>query len=410
MSAAGKKVGDVVDSSRRMLELLSLLQLRREWPGAELAERLGVSDRTLRRDIDKLRELDYPVHAGRGAGGGYRLGDGGRLPPLQFLSDEAVAAAIALTTAASSNVHGVGEAARRALGELEQVLPSRLRARVQRLGQSVVHLPGAAVVDPDVLMTVAGACRDQVLLRFDYVRGDGTESRREVEPYGLVAWTGRWYLVAWDLDRRDWRTFRVDRLRPRIPLGRRFTPRELPGENAGTYLLRRVRDLWQEKAVVLVDRPADSDLMRRWATHGQVQPVDDHRSRLLLDGDSIHTLAGILAELDADFVVEAPEELRRHLREVAARLGRAGQRSGALTASTGHGASSSTVCAADPRRSLPTGERCRSPMTSIVASSSPASATSSSPASCAEVWCRSSWSTPAPRSTSSSSAMSLSWA
>src|SRR5690606_9154036 len=110
VSAAGKKVGDVVDSSRRMLELLSLLQLRREWPGAELAERLGVSDRTLRRDIDKLRELDYPVHAGRGAGGGYRLGDGGRLPPLQFLSDEAVAAAIALTTAASSNVHGVGEA------------------------------------------------------------------------------------------------------------------------------------------------------------------------------------------------------------------------------------------------------------------------------------------------------------
>lgn len=325
----------MVDSSRRMLELLSLLQLRREWPGAELAERLGVSDRTLRRDVEKLRELDYPVHAVRGTGGGYRLGDGGRLPPLQFLSDEAVAAAIALTTAASSNVHGVGEAAQRALGKLEHVLPSRLRARVQRLGQSVVHLPGAAVVDPDVLMTVAGACRDQVVLRFDYVRGDGTESRREVEPYGLVAWTGRWYLVAWDLDRDDWRTFRIDRLRPRIPFGRRFTPRELPDENAGTYLQRRVRDLWEEKAVVLVHEPADSELMRRWAVHGEVRPVDANRSRLLLDGDSMRSLAGILAELEAEFVVEAPEELRRYLCTVARRLARAGAVPGAADGDAG---------------------------------------------------------------------------
>lgn len=313
----------MVDSSRRMLELLSLLQLRREWPGAELAERLGVSDRTLRRDIDKLRELDYPVHAIKGVGGGYRLGDGGRLPPLQFLSDEAVATAIALTTAASSNVHGVGEAAQRALGKLEYVLPSRLRARVQRLGASVVHLPGAAVVDPEVLMTVAGACRDRQVLRFDYVRGDGTESRREVEPYGLVAWTGRWYLVAWDLEREDWRTFRVDRLRPRIPLGRRFTPRELPDEDAGTYLQRRVRDLWREKAVVLVREPADSELMRRWATIGEVEPVDAETSRLLLDGDSVHWLAATLSELDADFVVEEPAELRDHLAVVAQRLARA---------------------------------------------------------------------------------------
>jgi len=316
-------MGDVVDSSRRMLELLSLLQLRREWAGPELAERLGVSDRTLRRDVEKLRELDYPVHAIKGKGGGYRLGDGGRLPPLQFLSDEAVATAIALTTAASSNVHGVGEAAQRALGKLEHVLPSRLRARVQRLGDSVVHLPGVAVVDPDVLMTVAGACRDRVRLRFDYVRGDGTESLREVEPYGLVAWTGRWYLVAWDVERGDWRTFRVDRLRPRIPLGRRFAPRDLPGDDAGSYLLRRVRDLWQEKAVVLVRQPADSELMRRWAAEGKVEPVDATTSRLFLDGDSVQWLAASLAQLEADFVVEEPAALREYLRDVAARLGRA---------------------------------------------------------------------------------------
>ncbi len=316
-------MGDVVDSSRRMLELLSLLQLRREWSGAELAERLGVTDRTLRRDVDKLRELDYPVHAVKGRGGGYRLGDGGRLPPLQFASDEAVAAAIALTTAASSNVHGVGEAAQRALAKLQQVLPSRLRAGVERLGASVVNLPGAAVVDPTVLLTVAGACQDRVRLRFDYVRGDGTESLREVEPYGLVAWTGRWYLVAWDLDRSDWRTFRVDRLRPRTPLGRRFTPRELPADNAGTYLQRRVRDLWDEKAVILVQEPADSELMRRWAVEGEVQPVDETSSRLLLDGDSVQWLASALAQLEADFVVEHPRELRDYLRGVTARLSRA---------------------------------------------------------------------------------------
>ncbi len=313
----------MVDSSRRMLELLSLLQLRREWSGAELAERLHVSDRTLRRDVDKLRELDYPVHAIKGKGGGYRLGDGGRLPPLQFASDEAVAAAIALTTAASSNVHGVGEAAERALAKLQHVLPSRLRAGVQRLGASVVNLPGTAVVDPQVLLTVAGACQDRVLLRFDYVRGDGTESLREVEPYGLVSWIGRWYLVAWDIHRSDWRTFRVDRMRPRIPLGRRFAPRELPADNAGTYLLHRVRDLWEQKAVILVREPADSELMRRWAGDGEVEPVDATSSRLYLDGDSVQWLASSLVHLEADFVVEHPPELRDYLREVHARLARA---------------------------------------------------------------------------------------
>lgn len=217
----------------------------------------------------------------------------------------------------------MGEAAQRALGKLEQVLPSRLRARVERLGQSVVHLPGAAAVEPDVLMTLAGACRDRVGLRFDYVSSEGTESLREVEPYGLVVWRGRWYLVAWDLHRADWRTFRVDRLRPRIPLGRRFTPRELPGEDAGSYLLGRVRALWREKAVVLVRAPADSDLMRRWAAEGEVQPVDDTSSRLLLDGDSLTWLASALAQLDAEFVVEYPPALREHLRAVAARLDRA---------------------------------------------------------------------------------------
>ena len=323
MSVVQRKMSPVVDSSRRMLELLSLLQLQREWSGAELADRLGVSDRTLRRDVDKLRELDYPVHAVPGRGGGYRLGDGARLPPLQLLSDEAVAAAIALTTAASSNVHGVGEAAQRALRKLHHILPTRVRGRVERLGASVVHLPGVAVVDPEVLLTVAGACQDRVRLRFDYVRGDGTESRREAEPYGLVAWTGRWYLVAWDVEREDWRTFRIDRLRPRIPLGKRFAPRPLPDGNAGLYLQRRVRELWEDKAVVLVREPADSPVMRSWAVRGEVRPVDATSCRLLLDGDSLRYLASMLAELEAEFVVESPPELRDYLRDTAARLSRA---------------------------------------------------------------------------------------
>src|SRR5690625_3851006 len=216
MSVVQRKMSPVVDSSRRMLELLSLLQLQREWSGAELADRLGVSDRTLRRDVDKLRELDYPVHAVAGRGGGYRLGDGARLPPLQLLSDEAVAAAIALTTAASSNVHGVGEAAQRA-----------------RRGDSRPPRPGVPARGPEELLPGPGARQDRARWRFACVRGDGPGSRREAEPYGLVAWTGRWYLVAWDVEREDWRTFRIDRLRPRIPLGKRFAPRPLPDGNAG---------------------------------------------------------------------------------------------------------------------------------------------------------------------------------
>lgn len=313
----------MADSSSRMLELLSLLQLQREWPGRELAERLGVSDRTLRRDVDKLRALDYPVRAIKGRGGGYRLGDGARLPPLQLAADEAVAAAIGLSTAASSNVHGVGEAALRALGKLEKILPSRLRGGIEQLGASVVHVPGSAAVEPSVLVTLAGACLDSFRIRFDYVRGDGTESSREVEPYRLVTWVGHWYLIAWDLMREDWRTFRVDRLRPRVPLGPRFTPRDLPDEDVGAYLLARVRTLWESKAAVLVHEPADSKVMRHWRAHGEVEVVDAQTSRLRLDGDSLHGLAGMLAELDADFTVESPPELAAYLVQVARRFDRA---------------------------------------------------------------------------------------
>ncbi|MEE6281723.1 helix-turn-helix transcriptional regulator [Georgenia sp. MJ170] len=315
----------MADSSRRMLELLSLLQLRREWPGRELADRLAVSDRTLRRDIDKLRDLDYPVQAIKGPGGGYRLGDGARLPPLQLAADEAVAVAIGLSTAASSNVHGVGEAALRALGKLEQILPAGLRARSQQLGASVVHVPGSAVVEPSVLVTLAGACRDSFVVRFDYVGGDGAASLREVEPYRLVTWVGHWYLVAWDLTRQDWRTFRVDRLRPRVPLGRRFTARQLPEDDAGAYLVARVRALWKDKAAILVHEPVDSEVMRRWRTHGEVEAVDPRTSRLRLDGDSLHVLAGMLAELDADFTVESPPELVAYLQTVARRFAGAGE-------------------------------------------------------------------------------------
>lgn len=313
----------MTDSARRMLELLALLQLRREWPGSALADRLGVSERTLRRDVERLRDLDYPVRAIKGPGGGYRLGDGARLPPLQLATDEAVAVAIGLSTAASSNVQGVGEAALRALGKLEGILPARLRGGIEQVQKSVVHVPGSAVVDPAVLVTLAGACRDRFRVRFDYVRGDGAGSLREVEPYRLVTWVGHWYLVAWDVGRADWRTFRVDRLRPRVPLGGRFAPRELPEEDAGAYLITRVRALWQDKASILVHAPVDSEVLRRWRNHAEVAAVDERTTRVRLDGDSLHGLAGMLAELDADFTVESPPELVSYLRVVAARFGAA---------------------------------------------------------------------------------------
>ena len=232
------------ETSARLLKLLSLLQARRDWPGADLAARLDVTERTVRRDIGRLRDLGYPVHATRGTDGGYRLGAGAAMPPLLLDDDEAVAVAVGLRTAARSPVTGIEETSVRALAKLENVLPSRLRRRVSAVADYTVPVPPDTpppAVDPAVLTTLASACRDHEQLRLDYRTHDGTSAVRSVEPHRLVSWGQKWYLLGWDTDRGDWRTFRVDRIQPRTPPGPRFTPRELPeGGDVAAYVARGV--------------------------------------------------------------------------------------------------------------------------------------------------------------------------
>src|SRR5215469_2165577 len=222
----------MADTSSRTLRLLSLLQARRYWPGAELAERLGVSPRTLRRDVDRLRELGYPVEAQRGVEGGYQLAVGAALPPLVVDDEEAVALAVGLQAATQSPVEGIAESSVRALAKVMQVMPVRLRRRAEALTAMTVPASwGSAAgvpVDPAVLTSVAVACRDSERLRFGYTAADGRETDRHVEPHRLVLLARRWYLVCYDLDRQDWRSFRLDRLAGPSGTGARFRPRELP--------------------------------------------------------------------------------------------------------------------------------------------------------------------------------------
>jgi predicted DNA-binding transcriptional regulator YafY len=205
----------MLETSARLLRLLSLLQTHRHWTGAELAARLGITARTVRRDVEKLRSLGYPVNATPGVAGGYQLGAGASLPPLLLDDDEAVAVAVGLRTAAGDTVAGIAETSVRALVKLEQILPSRLRNRVNTLWSVTVPLiAGGPTVDPDTLTAIAAACRDHHRFRFVYRDRDGTETLRSTEPHRLVHTGRRWYLVAFDTDREDWRTFRVDRLEP----------------------------------------------------------------------------------------------------------------------------------------------------------------------------------------------------
>lgn len=228
----------MTDTPARLLNLLSLLQTPREWPGSELAERLRVSPRTIRRDIDRLRDLGYPVEASRGSVGGYRLVAGAAMPPLLLDDEEAVAIAVGLRAGAGHAIEGVDEASVRALAKLEQVLPSRLRHRVSVLQNATVPLArgDGATIDPQTLTVMAAAVTGQERLRFTYRAGDGAETKRLVEPYRLVSTGWRWYLVAYDLGREAWRTFRVDRVSEPFATGARFTPRELPTGDAAEFL------------------------------------------------------------------------------------------------------------------------------------------------------------------------------
>ncbi|MEU4541401.1 WYL domain-containing protein [Streptosporangium sp. NPDC023825] len=315
----------MLDTAQRLLRLLSLLQMPRDWTGPELAERLDVTTRTVRNDVERLRDLGYPVHGIRGVTGGYRLGAGATLPPLLLDDDEAVAVAVGLRVGATQGaVTGIEEAALRALTKLEQVLPPRLRRRVNGLRAYLVPLPQAGPsVDAATLTAIAAASRDHERLRFDYTGHDGSAGRREVEPHRLAHSRGRWYLVGWDVARSDWRTFRVDRMRLRTPNGPRFTPREDPGGDLVGHVATGLATApWQCRARVTVHAPAEH-VRARLPPGVPVEPVGDDACVAEVGSDTPQMLAGYLGMLDADFEVTEPPELVARIRVLADRYRRA---------------------------------------------------------------------------------------
>jgi predicted DNA-binding transcriptional regulator YafY len=319
---------DMLQTSARLLRLLSLLQSRRDWTGIELAGRLEVGLRTVRRDIGRLRELGYPVDAVPGVAGGYRLGTGAALPPLLLDDDEAVAVAISLHSATAGSVAGLEEASLRALTKLQPTLPSRLRHRITAFGASTValHRPWTArdQVDPDVLTALAAACRDQRRVRLRYPGRDGVTTR-EVEPHRLVHTPQRWYLVAWDTGRADWRTFRVDRIAELLsPAGARFSPRPLPAEDVAAYVSQSIASApYRYQARILIHAPAEVVARRSSPAAGRVEAVDAGTCVLHAGSNSLDELALYVALKGFDFQVLHPPELIPVLRTLADRLGRA---------------------------------------------------------------------------------------
>ncbi|MGW6699087.1 helix-turn-helix transcriptional regulator [Nocardia sp. NPDC055049] len=311
----------MLETSARLLELLSLLQTPRVWTGADLAERLEVDARTVRRDIDKLRTLGYPVHAVAGTAG-YRLGAGTKLPPLLLNDDEAVAVVLGLRTAAGGSVTGIEESSLRALAKLEQILPSRLRHRVSALHAATVTVPaGTATVDPEVLTAIAAAIRDHERLRFDYRTHDGAEVRRTAEPHRLVHTGRRWYLVGWDVEKQDWRTYRVDRLRPRIPTGPRFTPREAPEVDLGGWVSRGVStSAYRYQARITLEVSAAVAADRIPPTVGVIEAIDEAHCLLRTGSNSLDEIAVYTGLFGFGFHVHEPPELIQHLRALADRV------------------------------------------------------------------------------------------
>ncbi|WP_440104669.1 helix-turn-helix transcriptional regulator [Streptosporangium sp. H16] len=318
----------MLETSARLLRLLALLQAHRDWSGAELAGRLEVSPRTVRRDVDKLRLLGYPINATGGVGGGYQLAAGASLPPLLLDDEEAVAVAVGLRTATAGAVTGIAETSVRALAKLDQVLPPRLRYRVNTLSSAMVTMPmPGPTVDPSTLTAIASAVRDHRRLRFDYVSHDGSESVRDVEPYRLVNGGRRWYLFAWDTERSDWRRFRVDRLSPRVPTGPRFAPRPLPDDDLAGYFARGMTtDRHRYRAVLTMHGSARAVAEEVPPTIGVVEPVDDDTCVLRIGSDSLDHLAVWVAAFGFEFEVHEPPELVEHLRTLTARLHRAAWR------------------------------------------------------------------------------------
>lgn len=327
-------MGTMPKTSARLLSLLALLQSRRDWPGALLAERLEVSPRTVRRDVERLREIGYPITAAKGPDGGYRLGAGTQMPPLLFDDEQAVALAVALRTAAGDA--GIGEAAERALAGVRQVMPARLRHRIDTLHVTAVAPPSVGVeryVHGSVLAAVAAAVHAGEVLRFDYsspstTADDTTQAPpRRVEPHHLVTWGGRWYLVAWDLDRHDWRTFRADRVAPRVPTGPRFPRREVPGGDLAAFVAARFRGAseatgtWPCTGEVILHLPAAA--VSPHARDGFVEELAPDRCRLTLGSWSWRSLAADIGRFDADIDIVKPTELRDAFADLARRYARA---------------------------------------------------------------------------------------
>lgn len=318
----------MANTSSRTLRLLSLLQAHRHWRGSELAERLGVSERTLRRDVDRLRELGYDVDAAPGVDGGYQLRAGSALPPLTVDDEEAVALAVGMQAATDGAIPGIEEASVRALGKVVQVLPPRLRRRVATLQAMTVPASwGSAnagpVVNTEALVTVAQACRDGERLRFDYTARAAEASARHVEPHRLVRLGRRWYLAAWDLDRTDWRSFRLDRLREPRSTGARFAPRVPPGGDAAAYVKSAIVGL-RDPHQVVVEVSATAEVVRarigRWAT---VTELELQLCRVEMTADQLEWPAMALGSLGAEFRVLEPEDLRVYLLDWSQRFARA---------------------------------------------------------------------------------------
>ena len=323
-------------TSSRLLTLLSLLQARRDWPGATLAERLDVHPRTVRRDIDRLRELGYPVQAFKGPDGGYRLDAGADLPPLLFDDEQAVALAVALQLATTSGA-GIGEAAARALTTVRQVMPVRLRHRIDAVQVTPVGGGATAAVDPAVLVALTAAIRAREIVRFDYATAARDEDPgsdegemvppRRAEPHHLVTRSGRWYLVAFDLDRADWRTYRCDRITPRTPNGPRFTPRALPGGDLTAFVNGIVKgstdgvDSWPCTGTVEIGLPAAR--VAPFAYDGVVEALGPDRCRLTLGAWSWVGIAAAVARYDTDVLSVSPPALAEAFRTLSDRFARA---------------------------------------------------------------------------------------
>lgn len=298
------------ETSGRLLRLLSLLQSTRDWPGPELAERLGVTVRTVRNDVERLRQLGYPVQATRGAIGGYRLSAGTAMPPLLLDDEEAVAIAVSLRTSSGGAIEGLEETSLRALTKLQQVLPQRLAGRVDALQSHTVRVGGPGrgpLVDGAMLALLAAAARDREIVRFGYADHSGAASERRIEPYRLVNWGRRWYLVAYDVERGDWRTFRVDRMVEPRSVGHRFTARELPAEDIAAYVAGKTRQLQLKargRAVVHASAELVAGRFGPWLDRASVESLGPDRCRVDLGGRSPEDIAFWLGVLDCDFEID----------------------------------------------------------------------------------------------------------